>query len=101
MRFGTTIRLLPGLSVRVSLGVRGPGVSFSCDPGVMLRHNRRRVTGKQAAQGVERGDVASALVNSGFKKPQVDRVLGVLRARGEDDGTFDEVLRRALKELGP
>jgi Holliday junction DNA helicase RuvA len=50
--------------------------------------------------GGELASVVSALINMGFKRPQVDRALGVLRSRGVADGPFDEVLRRALGLLG-
>ncbi len=50
--------------------------------------------------GGDLAKVASALTNLGFKRAQVDRALGVLRNRGQADGPFDEVLRRALGLLG-
>ena len=45
------------------------------------------------------GEVASALTNLGFRRVEVDRALRALGDRGEADGPFDEVLRRALALL--
>jgi len=44
-------------------------------------------------------EVTSALTNLGFKRVQVDRALRTLRDRGEGEGEFDDVLRRALSML--
>ena len=54
----------------------------------------------QPQVGGELTKVASALTNMGFKRQQVDRALGLLRNKGEADGSFDEVLKRTLTLLG-
>jgi holliday junction DNA helicase RuvA len=47
----------------------------------------------------ELATVASALTNLGFRRPQVDRALRVLREREQTEGSIDEVIRRALALL--
>ncbi len=43
--------------------------------------------------------IASVLINLGFKRAQVDRALRVLRETKQQDGAVDEVIRRALALL--
>jgi len=47
----------------------------------------------------ELNQVASALVNLGFRRIEADRALRTLRDRRQIDGPFDEVLKRALAFL--
>lgn len=47
----------------------------------------------------ELSQVASALTNLGFRRIEVDRALRVLRDRGQIEGDFDDVLKRALALL--
>lgn len=47
----------------------------------------------------EMSQVASALSNLGFRRIEVDRVLRVLRDRGQIEGDFNDVLKRALSLL--
>lgn len=47
----------------------------------------------------ELAQVASALVNLGFRRGQVERALRVLRDRGKLDGPMNDVIRRALALL--
>jgi Holliday junction DNA helicase RuvA len=44
-------------------------------------------------------DVTSALINLGFRRPEVERAVRLLRDRRQLDGGFDDVLRRALALL--
>jgi Holliday junction DNA helicase RuvA len=52
--------------------------------------------GGPATAAGEASQVASALLNLGFKRPQVDRALRILAERGEHEGPLEEVIRRAL-----
>ncbi len=44
-----------------------------------------------------RGDLLSALLNLGYHRPLAERAVGAALAAG--DGTFEQTLRQALKEL--
>ena len=46
-----------------------------------------------------RGDLLSALLNLGYQPPLAERAVGAALQAG--DGTFEQRLRQALKELAP
>ena len=56
-------------------------------------------TSSGASLSGELAQVASALVNLGFKRGQVETALRILNERGEQRGSMDEVIRRALALL--
>jgi hypothetical protein len=94
-RIGTTIKIIPGLSLWVSWGKRGPGISFHLDPGVVTKRLKKSKKEK-AKENEEISTICSALSKLGFKKPEVDSTLEELHSRGEDKGKVEEVLKRAL-----
>ncbi|MCB0327615.1 MAG: Holliday junction branch migration protein RuvA [Bdellovibrionales bacterium] len=57
-----------------------------------------QATRQNATPNSGRHDLISALINLGYKKPQVDRALETLEI--SEDSAFDQSLRQALQVLG-
>ena len=62
--------------------------------GGKLEVSPEKGSSKGAAGGF--ADLASALVNLGFKTSEVDKALAEIRSRGGEDQTFEALLRQAL-----
>ena len=89
--------------VRRLTGIPGIGKKTAERMGLELRDRLPAVleTGPEAEAGEEpgaaRSDLVSALVNLGYTRPPAERAVDA--ALGAGDGSFEQVLRRALKEI--